>query len=133
MVSDFPNVMRKIVSNRHNRLLIFFKIREHTTIIKDLVDKSIFMNSSKIMLVTQTRVQLDRNSEFEKWQETISNVVLKFPGYLSQKIIPPNPPIQLDWIIIQYFDSENNAKGWLQSNDRAKIDQASFAIFGRHR
>lgn len=78
-------------------------------------------NNSNVMLVTQTHVKAEKNYEFAQWQEKISETVSKFPGHISQTISPPNPPVQLDWVIKQHFVSAAAAKAWLQSDERKEL------------
>lgn len=75
----------------------------------------------KVALVTQTRVKENNNQEFARWQESLSTVIAKYPGYISSTITPPNPPIQADWVIMQHFASSDDAKKWLQSQERQEL------------
>jgi antibiotic biosynthesis monooxygenase (ABM) superfamily enzyme len=78
-------------------------------------------NDIGVTLVTQTRVHPEKNGEFSRWQDRVSKVVATFPGYLSHTIVPPNLPIQEDWVIMQRFSSADAAKTWLRSPERQKL------------
>lgn len=78
-------------------------------------------NNSNVSLVTQTRVKPNKDHEFSQWQEKISEAVAKFPGYVSQTVMAPTPPVQPNWVIMQYFVSEDAAKAWLQSSQRQEL------------
>ncbi len=74
-----------------------------------------------VILVTQTRVKDGKDGEFAQWQTILSKAIAKFPGYTSSSITPANPPVQLDWVIMQHFDSAEHAKTWLQSPERQEL------------
>jgi hypothetical protein len=73
---------------------------------------------SAVTLVTQTRVLPEQSGSFARWQQHLAEVVARFPGFVAQTSIPPSPPVQLDWAMIQHFDSVDNARAWLQSDGR---------------
>ncbi|MFN8593356.1 MAG: antibiotic biosynthesis monooxygenase [Thermomicrobiales bacterium] len=77
--------------------------------------------SAPVNLVTQTRVIPERDAEFAKWQQQVNDAIAPFPGYLDHQVIPPNPPSQVDWVIIQRFQDIASARVWLSSPERAKL------------
>lgn len=88
-------------------------------------------NNAIVKLVIQTRVKPEKNHEFAKLQERMSEAATRIPGYLSQTITMPNPPLQPDWVIIQFFKSEKSAKEWLQSRERhALLKEALPMLLG---
>ena len=74
-----------------------------------------------VTIITQTRVRPDRNDDFAAWQQEINDVVARFPGFLDHQVIPPNPPEQVDWAIVQKFASVQQAQGWLHSSQRLQL------------
>lgn len=74
-----------------------------------------------VTIVTQTRVRSEMQPEFASWQERMSRVVARAPGFMSQEVIPANPPVQEDWVIIQRFDARAAAQAWLDSRTRAEM------------
>lgn len=72
-------------------------------------------------IITQTRVLPDRNDDFAVWQQEISDAVAEFPGFLDHQVIPPNPPAQIDWVIVQKFASAQQAQEWLRSPARLRL------------
>ena len=74
-----------------------------------------------VTLVTQTRVLPDRAGDFARWQERVSAAVAQAAGFLDQTLMPPSPPVQLDWVIAQRFASGEHARAWLQSTERAAL------------
>jgi antibiotic biosynthesis monooxygenase (ABM) superfamily enzyme len=62
-----------------------------------------------VTLVTQTRVREGMAEEFGQWQSAISAAAAEFPGFMTQSVLPPNPPVQVDWVIQQRFASVERA------------------------
>src|SRR5712692_119373 len=77
--------------------------------------------ASAVTLVTQTRVAPGHDADFARWQQQVSDAISHFPGFLEQTIIPPNPPAQVDWAIVQRFASAETARAWLQSGERLRL------------
>ena len=74
-----------------------------------------------VTVITQTRVLPDRNGDFAVWQQEISDEVSGFPGFLDHQVIPPTPPAQIDWVIVQKFASARQAQDWLRSPRRLRL------------
>jgi antibiotic biosynthesis monooxygenase (ABM) superfamily enzyme len=70
--------------------------------------------SGPVTVITQTRVLPDRNDDFAKWQQHVSDIVAGFPGSIDHRVIPPDPPQQVDWVILQKFATSEDAQGWLR-------------------
>lgn len=85
-------------------------------------------NNSRTLLVSQTRVKPTKQSEFQEWLDQLQKEVAVFPGYISSEIRKPNPPVDIDWIIILYFASRDAAKAWLQSDERQSLIQKSLSL-----
>lgn len=80
---------------------------------------------SHVMLITQTLVKSDKKDAFEQWQQKMEATLKKFPGYLKCDLQKPNPPVNLKWIVIYYFDTMDATKAWLQSATRkALVEEA---------
>src|SRR5215218_4281179 len=85
-----------------------------------------------VTIVTQTRVLPDRNNDFAEWQQRISDVVAGFPGYIDHQVIPPDPPKQVDWVILQKFATSEQAQAWLRSKERLHlVETAQPMLIGR--
>jgi len=76
-----------------------------------------------VTIVTQTRVQAGREEEFARWQDEIARHVAGVSGFIKQTVMPPNPPSQVDWAILQLFSSSDAAVAWLHSEQRASLLQ----------
>jgi len=71
-----------------------------------------------VTVVTQTRVRAGKEDEFANWQRGIGAAVAEFSDFIEQTVIPPNPPVQIDWVILQRFASLEAATSWLHSSQR---------------
>jgi antibiotic biosynthesis monooxygenase (ABM) superfamily enzyme len=80
---------------------------------------------SAVTLVTQTRVREGMAEEFGGWQTAISAAVAEFPEFIAQSVLPPNPPLQVDWVIQQRFANVEAASAWLRSEQRARLLDAA--------
>ena len=85
-----------------------------------------------VTIVTQTRVRPDRTNDFTTWQQQASDAASKFPGFVGQQVIPPDPPQQVDWVILQKFTTMVQAQAWLRSKDRLDlVETAQPMLVGR--
>lgn len=78
-------------------------------------------DAAAVTVVTQTRVRDGREADFAAWQKTISERIAREPGFLRQTVIPPSPPTQLDWVILQRFSTREDALAWLRSDTRKRL------------
>jgi antibiotic biosynthesis monooxygenase (ABM) superfamily enzyme len=72
-------------------------------------------------IVTQTRVADGGTAGFGQFQSNISAAVAKQPGFIAQSVLPPNPPVQVDWVILQQFQTVEDAALWLRSDTRERL------------
>jgi antibiotic biosynthesis monooxygenase (ABM) superfamily enzyme len=79
------------------------------------------MSTSEVTLVTHTNIMPASTDTFEDWQRQVNDVLTTFAGYLDQTVIPPSPPLQTDWVIIQRFLTVEAARAWLQSEERQHL------------
>lgn len=85
-----------------------------------------------VSIVTQTSVLPERDQDFARWQGETSAFIRHFPGLIEQRLLPPNPPLQVDWVILQRFASLADAQRWLASAERKKrIEGAAPMLVGR--
>jgi antibiotic biosynthesis monooxygenase (ABM) superfamily enzyme len=85
-----------------------------------------------VTIVTQTRVRPESADAFARWQDDTSGIVAAAPGFIEQTVMPPSPPAQVDWVILQRFASTEAAVGWLNSEQRLKrIEGAAPMVLGR--
>jgi uncharacterized protein len=79
-------------------------------------------------IVTQTKPIAGQEDTFRDWQEKIGIEIAKWPSFVEQKILPPSPPGQLDWVILQRFSSIDAATGWLRSTERLTLVEGIQSI-----
>jgi antibiotic biosynthesis monooxygenase (ABM) superfamily enzyme len=85
-----------------------------------------------VSIVTQTCVKPDGAEAFARWQGETSTVITNFPGFIEQRLMPPKPPLQIDWVILQRFANLGDAQRWLASPERqARIDGIAHLLVGR--
>jgi antibiotic biosynthesis monooxygenase (ABM) superfamily enzyme len=85
-----------------------------------------------VSIVTQTCVRSESAEAFARWQGETSTVITNFPGFIEQRLMPPKPPLQIDWVILQRFASRDDAQRWLASPERqARIDGIAHVLVGR--
>ena len=72
-------------------------------------------------VVTNTRVRDGHDAEFEAWQARMGEAISGFDGFVSSEVLPPAPPEQPDWVIIQRFERPDQLKAWLESPLRAEM------------
>src|SRR5256884_1293319 len=85
-----------------------------------------------VTIVTQTRVRPESADAFAHWQEETSAIVATFPEFIKQTVMPPSPPAQVDWVILQRFASTEAAVAWLNSEQRLKrIEGTAPMLVGR--
>jgi uncharacterized protein len=89
------------------------------------VNDQALISDAAVTLVTQTRVRDGIAEEFGRWQTAISAAAAEFPGFITQSVLPPNPPLQMDWVIQQRFTDVEAASGWLRSERRARLLDAA--------
>ena len=74
-----------------------------------------------VTIVTQTRVRDADRDAFAQFQATISETIRNQPGFIDQSVLPPDPPVQTDWVILQRFRSTDEAVAWLHSDRRLTL------------
>ena len=71
-----------------------------------------------VTIVTQTMVRPGGTAAFEAWETDTRQIIASFPGFLKQTTLPPSPPVQDDWVILQRFADSESAIDWLRSPKR---------------
>jgi antibiotic biosynthesis monooxygenase (ABM) superfamily enzyme len=85
-----------------------------------------------VSIVTQTGVRPESAEAFARWQGETSTTIAAFPGFIEQRLMPPKPPLQLDWVILQRFSNLEDAQRWLGSRERAKrLEGVASMVIGR--
>jgi antibiotic biosynthesis monooxygenase (ABM) superfamily enzyme len=85
-----------------------------------------------VSIVTQTCVRPEFAEAFARWQGETSTVIARFAGFIEQRLMPPKPPLQVDWVILQRFASLLDAQRWLASPERQiRLDGVGHMLVGR--
>lgn len=85
-----------------------------------------------VSILTQTCVRPECAEDFARWQGETSTLIAKFPGFIEQRLTPPKPPLQEDWVILQRFENLADAQRWLGSAERQiRIEGAAPMLLGR--
>lgn len=74
-----------------------------------------------VSLVVHRRLAPEHYAEYETWQREVGDRLATWPGFLSRDVLRPDPPHQVDWVIIQHFTDATAARAWLQSDERAAL------------
>jgi len=74
-----------------------------------------------VALVVHRRLAEESYAKYEAWQQKVGERIVNWPGYLDREVIRPNPPLQVDWVIVQRFRDIDSARGWLQSAERQAL------------
>lgn len=70
-----------------------------------------------VALITQRRITEAGYARYAHWLGKVATVLAGWPGFTGQEVIPPTPPMQVDWVAVQRFTSAAAARAWLQSRD----------------
>ncbi len=85
-----------------------------------------------VSIVTQTSVRPGHGEDFARWQGETSGVIAALPGFVEQRLLPPNPPLQVDWVILQRFERLADAQRWLASPERQqRLEVVASLLVGR--
>ena len=89
-------------------------------------------DARSVSIVTQTCVRPEFAEAFARWQGETSTVIAGFEGFIEQRLMPPKPPLQVDWVILQRFASVADAQRWLASGERqTRLDGIAHMLLGR--
>ncbi len=69
-------------------------------------------------VVLSRRIQPGQEEAFQTWIEGFHAVMATHPGLQSGQVVPPVPGAQPEWVFVYTFDSPQNLRAWLESEDR---------------
>jgi antibiotic biosynthesis monooxygenase (ABM) superfamily enzyme len=88
-------------------------------------------SAGPVTIVAQTRVREGAMEAFTQWQSRMSAAAAAFGGFLGQTSMPPDPPAQADWVILERFAALEVATAWLQSAERLRlVEEAQSLLLG---
>ncbi len=71
--------------------------------------------------VTAVQVRQGQEGAFAGWLAQLNETVATFPGYVSVVVIPPVPPVQSEWVMVQRFQTLEQLRAWLDSDERRSL------------
>ena len=83
--------------------------------------------------VTTIRVRQGEEGAFAGWLTELNETVATFPGYISAVVIPPVPPLQADWVLVQRFQTLEQLGAWLDSDAEGGAGEEGATDSGRRR
>ena len=75
-------------------------------------------------VVITHRIRNNRHDAYEAWMETISPLCKAATGFLDWHVVHPIPGITATYTVIIRFDTTQNLRGWMYSNDRKRLIKA---------
>jgi antibiotic biosynthesis monooxygenase (ABM) superfamily enzyme len=78
--------------------------------------------------VTVVQVRQGEEGAFTGWLTQLNKTISTFPGYVSAVVIPPVPPLQADWVMVQRFQSIEQLRDWLDSDERRSLLDQSASL-----
>src|ERR671916_3432010 len=78
--------------------------------------------------VTTVQVRQGEEGAFAGWLTELNKTVATFPGYISAVVIPPAPPAQQDWVMVQRFQTVKQLGAWLDSGERRSLLDKSASL-----
>ena len=78
--------------------------------------------------VTAVQVRQGQEGAFASWLAQLNETVATFPGYISAVVIPPVPPVQSDWVMVQRFQTLEQLRAWLDSDARRSLLDKSTSL-----
>jgi antibiotic biosynthesis monooxygenase (ABM) superfamily enzyme len=78
--------------------------------------------------VTAVQVRQGKEGAFAGWLTELNKTISTFPGYVSAVVIPPVPPLQSDWVMVQRFRTIEQLRAWLDSDERRSLLDESASL-----
>ncbi|MCA1696966.1 MAG: antibiotic biosynthesis monooxygenase [Actinobacteria bacterium] len=78
--------------------------------------------------VTAVQVRQGEEGAFTGWLTQLNKIISTFPGYVSAVVIPPVPPLQSDWVMVQRFQTIEQLRAWLDSDARRSLLDKSTSL-----
>ena len=78
--------------------------------------------------VTAVQVRQGEEGAFAGWLTELNKTISIFPGYVSAVVIPPVPPEQSDWVMVQRFQTLEQLGAWLDSDARRSLLDQSTSL-----
>ena len=81
-----------------------------------------------VTAATTVQVRQGEEGAVAGWLTEMNKTVATFPGYISAVVIPPAPPAQQDWVMVQRFQILKQLGAWLDSDERSSLLDKSASL-----
>ena len=78
--------------------------------------------------VTAVQIRQGEEGAFTGWLTELNKTIATLPGYVSAVVIPPVPPLQSDWVMVQRFQTIEQLRAWLDSDERRSLLDKSTSL-----
>ena len=78
--------------------------------------------------VTAVQVRQGEEGAFAGWLTEFNKIVSTFSGYVSAVVVPPVPPLQSNWVMVQRFQTIEELRAWLDSEARRSLLDKSASL-----
>lgn len=79
-----------------------------------------------VTAVTAVKVRRGEEGAFAGWLTRLNETIAPFPGFVSAVVIPPAPPLQAEWVMVQRFQTIDELRAWMGSTERrALLDESA--------
>lgn len=85
--------------------------------------------STPAFIIATVKVSQENHAAFTAWKARHDQVIAKFPGFVSNDIIPPSSSNGNDWTIILNFRSTEDLVLWQKSKERIEILAEGSPLF----
>lgn len=79
------------------------------------------MEKEGATVVITHHILADKHLEYEEWLEEIGSMCRSAVGFVNWQIIRPIPTLTTSYTIIIRFDTIENIKNWMESQDRKRL------------
>jgi antibiotic biosynthesis monooxygenase (ABM) superfamily enzyme len=95
--------------------------------IHSMVKKQLYKQNTASYVI-EHEVSKQKEEEFQRWQQRITEVASEFDGYLGTNVCSPVEP-DCKWYIVVQFDSPDTLTHWLESDTRHELVEIGKQIF----
>ncbi|PKQ46298.1 antibiotic biosynthesis monooxygenase [Confluentibacter flavum] len=72
-----------------------------------------------------------KNQEYEEWLSEIAPICKSYPGHIDWQIIRPIPNLTFIYTVIIRFNTIQNLKNWMESQDRERLIKKAKPLFAK--
>lgn len=84
-------------------------------------------------IVAHFHLKPGSEAAFARWHAALDAALAGWPGFVRQTVMPPSPPLEGRWALMQWFEDDASAFAWLASPARdAILAQAEAITDGPH-